>query len=68
MVVLRAKGMQQSSWDIILQAAAYDTVRKITFIPIQNMKKEFMAILNQKKVILVNDESYTRNPDSSSGI
>ena len=27
-----------------------------------------MLILNQKKVILVNDETSMRNPDSSSGI
>ena len=27
-----------------------------------------MEILNQKKVILVNDETSMRNPDSSSGI
>ena len=27
-----------------------------------------MAILNQKKVKLVNDETSMRNPDSSSGI
>ena len=67
MVVLQAKGKQQSSRNIILRAAEYDTVRKITVIPIQDTKKEFMAIINQKRVRLVNDETYMSNPDSSSG-
>ena len=67
MVVLRAKGTQQSSRNIILRAAEYETVRKITVIPIQDMKKEFMAIINKKRVRLLNDETYIRNPDSSSG-
>ena len=39
MVLLRAKGTQQSSMDIILKDAAYDAVRKITVIHIQDMKK-----------------------------
>ena len=65
MVVPIAKGMQQSSRNIILQYAVYDAVRKITVIPIQDMKKECMLILNQKKVRLVNDETFTSNPDSS---
>ena len=60
--------MQQSSRNIILQYAVYDAVRKITVTPIQYMKKECMLILNQKKVGLVNDETFTSNPDYSSGI
>ena len=67
MVVLWAS-TQQSSSNIILQAAAYAAVRKITVIPIQDTKKECMAILKQNKVRLVNDENSMRNPDSSSGI
>ena len=43
-------------------------MRKITVIHIQDMKKECMEILNQKKVRLVNDETSMRKPDSSSGI
>ena len=39
MVVLQVKGMQQSSRNIILQAAVYDAAIKITSIPIQDMKK-----------------------------
>ena len=39
MVVLREKGTQQSSSNIILQDAAYDAVREITVIPIQDMNK-----------------------------
>ena len=65
MVVLQEKGTQQSPRNIILRAAAYDTARKITVIHIQDAKKECMAILNQKKVRLVNDETSMRNPDSS---
>ena len=40
-------------------------MRKITVILIQDMKKECMEILNQKKVILVNDETSMRKPDFS---
>ena len=65
MVVVRANGMQQSSRNIIIRSAAYETVRKRTVIPIQEMKKECMAILNQKKLRLVNDETSMRNPDYS---
>ena len=68
MVLLQAKGVKQLSRNIILPAAVYDAVRKITVIPIQYMKKECMPILNQKKVILVNDETSMRKPDSSAGI
>ena len=68
MVVLQEKGTQQSLRNVILRAAAYDAARKRTVIPIQDMNKECMAILNQKKVIFVNDETSMRKPDSSSGI
>ena len=54
--------------NIILQAAAYDTVRKRTFISIEDMNKEGMEILNQNKLILANNETSMSNPDSSSGI
>ena len=46
----------------------YDAVRKGTFTPIQDMKKECMTIINQKKVRLVNDETSMRNPDYSTVI
>ena len=52
-VVLREKGEQQSSRSIILQDAAYEAVRKITVIPIQDIKKQFMTTLNQKKAVLI---------------
>ena len=68
MVFLRAKYTQQSPRNIILQAIAYDGVRKRTVIPIQYMKKECMETLNQKKEILVNDENSMRNPYYSLGI
>ena len=35
MVVLRAKGAQQLSRNIVLQATAYDAVKKQTVVPIQ---------------------------------
>ena len=60
--------MQQSSSNIILQAAANYDMRKIIVIPIQDMNKECMAILNQKNMILVTDETSRGTPDSFSGI
>ena len=39
MVVLYSKGRQKLSRNIVLQAAAYDAVRKGTVIPIQEMNK-----------------------------
>ena len=68
MVVLIAKGTQQSSRKVIFRDAVYDAVRKLTVISIQKTKKECIAILSQKKVRLVNDETSTRNPNLSTGI
>ena len=68
MVVLQSKGTQQSSRDILLQSTSYDSVRKRTVIPIQYINKECMVILNQNKVMLLNDETSTKNPDYSSVI
>ena len=39
MVVLREKDKQKSSRNIILRATAYDAVRKLIVVPIQDMKK-----------------------------
>ena len=39
MDVVWEKGIQKYSSNIFLQDAAYDTVRKKTFIPIQEMKE-----------------------------
>ena len=66
MVVLQAKGTQQSPRNIILRAAVYDAARKRTVVPIQYIKKECMVIPNKKRVRLVNDETSMRKPDSSS--
>ena len=68
MVVIQEKGTQQSLMKIILQAAAYDTVRKRTVISIEYVNKEGMAILNQNKARLENNETSISKPDSSSGI
>ena len=67
-VVLWAKVMQQPPRIIILWAAAYDAASKRTFLPIKEMKKWYMMILQQNKLRLVNDKTSRRNPDSSSGI
>ena len=70
MVFIREKGgIQQQSRNIFLRAAVYDTVRKRTVLPLQDMNREFMMLLKQKKVKLVNEDSATRsNPDSTPGI
>ena len=47
----------------------YDTVRKRTVLPLQDMKRETMMILNKKKVKLANEDANTRrNPYSTSVI
>ena len=43
-------------------------MRKITVVPIQDMKKEYKTIVDQNNVRLVNYENFMRNPDSSTGI
>ena len=68
MAVLQEKGTEKSYRKFILQYAAYYAVRKRTVLPIQEIKKEYMIILQQKQVRLVNDETYRRNTDSSSRI
>ena len=70
MVIIRAKGStQQPSRNILLRAAAYDTVRKRTVLPLQEMKRETMMILKKRKVKLANEDANTRrNPNSTSGI
>ena len=50
---------------ISIQATAYGAVMKRTVTPIQKLKKECMMIPHQKKVILVNNETSRRDPDSS---
>ena len=68
MFLFWAKGTQTLLIKFILQDAAYEAVRKITLIPIQYMKKEWISILNQKKVIFVNYETSMSNPYYSLGI
>ena len=70
MVIIRAKGStQQPSRNILLRAAAYDTVRNRTVLPLQDMKRENMMILKKRKVKMSNEDSKTRrNPNSTSGI
>ena len=70
MVILRAKGStRQPSRNIILWVGSYATVRKRTVLPLQEVKRETMMMLQQKKVKLANDDANTRrNPISTSGI
>ena len=44
MVVLQEKGIQQYFWDLILQSAVYNNIRKKTIIPIQETKIEHVEI------------------------
>ena len=70
MVIILSKGStQQPSRNVLLRAAAYDTVRKRTVLPLQEMKRETMMILNKRKVKLENkDASTRRDHNSTSGI
>ena len=70
MVIIRSKGStQQPSRNILLRATAYDTVRKRTVFPLQEMKRENMMIHQQKKVKLAYEDANTRsNPNSTSGV
>ena len=61
--------LQQLSRNILLWAAAYDTVQKQTVLTLQSMKRGFIMILNQKKVKLANQDTTTkRKSDSNLGI
>ena len=70
MVIIRAKGStQQPSRNILLRVAAYDTVRKRTVLPLQEIKRETMMIHQQKKEKLGDEDANTRiNLNSTSGI
>ena len=70
MVIIRLKGgNQQPSRNILLRAAAYDTVQKRTVLPLQEIKRETMMILQQKKLKPENEDASTRRkPNSTSGI
>ena len=70
MVIIRAKGStQQPPRNILLWAAAYDTVRKQTVLPLQDTKIENMMILKNRKIKLENeDDNHKRKPNSTSGI
>ena len=71
MVVLQEKVITESSMNLILIYASYDTTRKHNSIPLQETNKENMEEFKQKNVRL---ENYVRNittrknPDSTSVI
>ena len=55
---------QQLPRKILLRAAAYETVRKQTVIPLQETKRETMMILKHNKSKLANEDANNRrNPD-----
>ena len=70
MVIIQVKAsIQQPPRKILQRAAAYDTVRKRTVLPLHETKIEFMMIIKQNKLKLANEGTATRrNPDSTSGI
>ena len=70
MVIIRAKdSTQQPSINILLPAAAYDTVQKRTVAPLHYMNREAMIILQNKKEKLENEDTDTRRKtDSTSEI
>ena len=70
MVIIREKGStHQPPINILLRAAEYDTVRKRTVLPLQDMKRETMMILQKKKVKLANEGANTsRKHNSTLGI
>ena len=70
MVISRAKGSnQRPPRKILLRAAAYDSVHKQTFLPLQEIKRETMMINQQKKVKLADEDANTRsNLNSTLGI
>ena len=70
MVTIRAEvSTQQPPRNILLRAAAYDTVQKQTVLPLQEIKRETMMILKQKKVKMANEDANTRRkPNLTLGI
>ena len=66
MVILREKG--RSSRNLLIRAAAYDTVQQRTILPIQEMKAEKMEIRKRRMVRMPNrereEEGRRMNPDS----
>ena len=53
MVIIREKdSTQQPSRNILLRAAVYDTVRKRTVLPLQEINRETMMIIQQEKAKL----------------
>ena len=70
MVILRAKG--RSSRNLLIRAAAYDTVQQRTILPIQEMKAAEIEIKKRRMVRTPNsygeEEGIRINPESSAGI
>ena len=70
MVILREKG--RSSRNLLIRAAAYDTVQQRTILPIQEMKADAMEM--RKKIMLMipkidgEEEGRIMNPVSSAGM
>ena len=68
-IILLKVSIDQPLRNILLRVAVYDTVRKQTVLPLQEINRENMIILKQKKVKLADEDAVTRGkPDSTSGI
>ena len=72
MVILREKGWCISASNLLIRAAAYDTVRDRTVLPIHQIKTFERYIKMRRMVRLANtpgeDDGSRLNPDYSSGI
>ena len=70
MVILRAQG--RPSRNLLIRAAAYDTVQHRTIFPIQEMKAAEMEMRKMRMARITNryveEEGIRMNPDSSAGI
>ena len=70
MVILRAQGRPPRN--LIIWAAAYDTVQQRTIIPIQEMKAAEMETRKRRMVRMPNmdgeEEGIRMNPEYSAGI
>ena len=70
MVILRARG--RSPGNLLIRAAAYDTVQQRTILPIQEIKADDMEMRKTRMVRMPNrdgeEEGSRMNPDSSAGI
>ena len=72
MVILMDKGRCRSSWNLLIRAAAYDTVSTWTVLPLHQIKTVDREMKRQRMVRInnnpVEENGCRMNPDTSSGI